>query len=240
MVRSISTLNDLRRVAVCHSLFAPTGLKSAIRELGFVQADPIRSPARAQDLILRPRVKGYRAGDLEREYASLELEEDYLYAYGFLPRLIWRLLHPRNATDLPAFESRVLNLVRLLGQIHPADLKEHLGAERVVNAWGGYSKATTRALDDLHYRGLLRIAGRDKGIRIFEATARQESDSIDATERLKKLVLLLAKIFAPALPLRSLYSAIQARAWLLCDASFVGGFCNWLVECFYDNRIIED
>jgi uncharacterized protein YcaQ len=37
-----------------------------VRRLGFVQADPIRSPARAQDLILRHRVKDYFAGDLER------------------------------------------------------------------------------------------------------------------------------------------------------------------------------
>ena len=38
---------------------------------GFVQADPIRAPARAQDLTLRPRVPGYRAGDLEARYATL-------------------------------------------------------------------------------------------------------------------------------------------------------------------------
>ena len=34
--------------------------------MSFVQADPIRAPARAQDLTLRHRVKDYRAGDLER------------------------------------------------------------------------------------------------------------------------------------------------------------------------------
>ena len=41
-----------------------------------MQADPIRAPARAQDLILRHRVAGYRAGDLERRYARLKIEED--------------------------------------------------------------------------------------------------------------------------------------------------------------------
>ena len=46
-----------------------------VDRLGFVQADPIRLPARAQDLILRQRVKG-RAGDLERRYAALDVEED--------------------------------------------------------------------------------------------------------------------------------------------------------------------
>ena len=72
------TLDDLRRYAVARTLFNPTSLPQAIRRLGFVQADPIRAPARAQDLTLRHRVKDYRAGDLERRYAQLPIEEDCL------------------------------------------------------------------------------------------------------------------------------------------------------------------
>jgi uncharacterized protein YcaQ len=53
-----------------------------------------------QDLILRHRVKGYQAGDLEQRYSSLGIEEDILYAYGFLPRRVWNLLHPRSTTSL--------------------------------------------------------------------------------------------------------------------------------------------
>src|ERR1700753_1798748 len=90
------TLDDLRRYAVARSLFKPTSLKRAIDKLGFVQADPIRAPARAQDLVLRQRVAGYRAGDLERHYPSLDLDEDYLYAYGFTARRLRPLLHPRH------------------------------------------------------------------------------------------------------------------------------------------------
>ncbi|MEG0186027.1 MAG: crosslink repair DNA glycosylase YcaQ family protein, partial [Stenotrophomonas sp.] len=78
------TLDDLRRYAVARTLFTPTTLLTAIRRLGFVQADPIRAPARAQDLTLRHRVKGYRAGDLERRYRTLPIEEDCLVNYGFL------------------------------------------------------------------------------------------------------------------------------------------------------------
>ena len=71
------TLDDLRRHAVARSLFAPTTLPRAIARLGFVQADPIRAPARAQDLTLRHRVSDYRAGDLERRYPKLPVEEDF-------------------------------------------------------------------------------------------------------------------------------------------------------------------
>src|SRR5262245_57917993 len=70
------TLDDLRRYAVARSLFPQTTLQRALNRMGFVQADPIRAPARAQDLTLRHRVRGYRAGDLERRYGSLDLHED--------------------------------------------------------------------------------------------------------------------------------------------------------------------
>ena len=71
----MKSLADVRRFAV-GGLFTPTGLEQTLDSLAFVQADPIRAPARAQDLILRPRVVGYRAGDLERLYSTLPIEED--------------------------------------------------------------------------------------------------------------------------------------------------------------------
>src|SRR4051794_21253244 len=91
------TLTDLRRYAASGSLFTPTTLPRAIAKLGFVQADPIRAPARAQDLTLRHRVQGYLAGDLERRYARLGLEEDVFVNYGFLSRAHHALMHPRTA-----------------------------------------------------------------------------------------------------------------------------------------------
>ena len=94
------TLETLRRYAVARSLFTPTTLPRAIHKLGFVQADPIRAPARAQDLTLRHRVKDYRAGDLERRYSKLDIEEDFFVNYGFLPRAHWQLMHPRMALEV--------------------------------------------------------------------------------------------------------------------------------------------
>ena len=78
-------LAALRRHAVARSLFTPTTLLKAVEQLGgFVQADPLRAPARAQDLTLRHRVKGYQAGDLERRYPRLPLQEDFFINYGFV------------------------------------------------------------------------------------------------------------------------------------------------------------
>src|SRR3954452_6877123 len=94
--RELNTLDEVRRAAVARTLFTPTTLQRALDRLGFVQADPIRAPARAQDLTLRHRVAGYRAGDLERRYAELDVEEDVFVNYGFVTGTVQRLMHPRR------------------------------------------------------------------------------------------------------------------------------------------------
>ena len=193
------TLERLRNDAIRRTLFPQTTLKAAIRRMGFVQADPIRSPARAQDLILRHRVKNYHAGDLERRYSALDIEEDFFYTYGFLPRENWQNLHPREMGALSDLEQRVLDVVaRKKGTqpMHPKDLEKELGRDRVTNYWGGFSKATTRALHALHHRGLLRITGRDNGIRLYEA-APPIQNPLAPEARFKRLVLLVARILAP-------------------------------------------
>lgn len=84
---------DLRAAAL-RTLAPAQGVQAALSRLGFVQADPIRAPARAQDLTLMARVKDYRAGDLERLYPTLDAEEDIIPNYGFVTRDVQRLLHP--------------------------------------------------------------------------------------------------------------------------------------------------
>jgi uncharacterized protein YcaQ len=199
------TIQELRARAVNHSLFKPTSLKAAVMRLGFIQADPIRSPARAQDLILRHRVKGYKAGDLESGFPSLDIEEDSLYAYGFVHRRIWELLHPRQSVRLSKLEQQVFDAVLRFGPTHPATLETHFGRERAINDWGGYSKATTLALEKLHYRGLLRIAKRENGIRIYAES--NPCLELPAAVRLRKLILTVANILAPV-PIQSLHSNI--------------------------------
>src|SRR5712664_411024 len=96
------TLAELRRFTVARNVFKPTTLKRALHQMGFVQADPIRAPARAQDLILRHRVKNYHAGDLERRYPTLDIEEDFFVIYGFVTGSLQALMHPRSDSCVPA------------------------------------------------------------------------------------------------------------------------------------------
>jgi len=201
------TLSDLRHHAIASSLFPATTLRRAIGKIGFIQADPIRSPARAQDMILRHRVTHYRAGDLDRSYRALKLEEDYLYAYGFMPIKTWQLLHPRRRRVLTSGEQRVLDIVSNQKRLHPRELESQLGKSVEVNAWGGYSKSTTRILEKLHYLGLIRIAGRQNGIKMYQRAAITHQP-IDPAERLRRLVMLIASILTPA-PESSLRAAVQ-------------------------------
>ena len=199
----------LRRMAIATSFRAPVGLGAAMHGMGFVQADPIRAPARAQDLILRHRVAGYRAGDLERRFEKLGAEEDFLYAYGIMPRETWRLLHPRHDEqsgdgrhEPTGLAAEVLAYVRDRGATHPRDLAERFGRERALNGWGSWSAATTRALQSLHYYGLLRVAQRRDGIRVY-APAAPHDERLSREERVRSIVLLVVRILAP-LPERSL------------------------------------
>jgi len=149
------TLDGMRQLAVDRSLFPPTTLKRALHRMGFVQADPIRAPARAQDLILRHRVKSYRTCDLERRYAELGIHEDFFINYGFVTTEIQALMHPRADSCVPA-EGRlpwpgarkkraqlVLEFVRERRIVHPQEVDDHFSHGTVRNYWGGKSNATT-------------------------------------------------------------------------------------------------
>ena len=195
-------------------MFAPTTLRRAIERLGFVQADPIRAPARAQDLTLRHRVVGYRAGDLERRYAKLDIEEDFFVNYGFLPRAKHALMHPRVVRDRwGAKQERhareLLAFVRERGEAHPREVDARFAHGRVRNWFGGSSNATTRLLGVMHYRGLLRVARRESGIRVYAARepTPPARGAAERRVRLDALVDLVVNQYAP-LPARSLAALV--------------------------------
>lgn len=205
------TLDALRRHAIARSLFTPTTLPGAIQRLGFVQADPMRAPARAQDLILRLRVKNYRAGDLERRYERLGIEEEAFVNYGFVPRGWLALLHPRaprRAWDAAATRraQELLAFVRERGAVHPREVGAafaHHG--RVAGYWGGDLSASTRLLEEMHRHGWLRVRRRESGTRVYEAIQHTPQDGGPATDmaRAEALVDHIVNLYAP-LPAASL------------------------------------
>lgn len=196
-------LPQLRAYAVTRTLFQPSDVATAIETLGFVQIDPIRAPARAQDLILRHRVNDYRVGDLAARFAELPLVEDFVHVYGVLPAASLRLLHPRKRyrrwrveREHPNLPGKILDHIGRNGPTHPRDLTRVLGKARIVNGWGGSSAATTRMLEALHYRGALRVVRRDNGVKIYALAAPFES-SMPLAARADELLRMLVHLYAP-------------------------------------------
>jgi uncharacterized protein YcaQ len=217
-------LSDLRRYAVARTLFAPTTLMDAVERLGgFVQADPLRAPARAQDLTLRHRVKGYRAGDLERRYPRLPLQEDFFINYGFVTPPLRALMHPRSARRVWDKErwklaNAVLAEVERLGEAHPADVDAALDHGSVKNWFGGNSRLSTELLDGLHYRGHLDVVRRDKGTRCYALAAPWQAPE-DPQAAMDAMADALVRKYAPlpAGSLSTLVSMLYSAAYQWVD-----------------------
>ncbi|MBS0613074.1 MAG: winged helix DNA-binding domain-containing protein [Proteobacteria bacterium] len=99
----------------------------------------------------------------------------------------------------------MLAFVRERGVVHPREVDAHFEHGKVTNWFGGSSNASTQLLDQMHYRGLLRIARRESGTRLY---AVREADAEDAepgspAERFDALVDLAVNKYAP-LPAHSL------------------------------------
>ena len=196
-------LPALRRYAIARTLASSASPADAVARLGFVQYDPIRAPARAQDLILRHRVAGYRAGDLDRAYAAHPLDEAYLHVYGVMPAAHAARLHPRGdglewrvEREHPGIGGRVLRHLRAGGAAHPRALAKALGAGATTSGWGGSSSASTRALDMLQYRGLARVVRREAGIRVYGPSA-ERSRAEPPSRRARTLLEMLLRLYAP-------------------------------------------
>jgi uncharacterized protein len=218
------TLAHLRRYAVARSLFSPTHLVDAVDRMGgFVQADPLRAPARAQDLLLRHRVRSYCAGDLERRYPQLDLHEDFFINYGFVTTGLRALMHPRSARrvwDKARWKlaDAVLAEVARLGQAHPAEIDAVLDHGKVKNWFGGNSRLSTELLDGLHYRGLLNVVRREQGTRVY-ASAPTWQPASDPQAAMDAMADALVQKYAPlpAGSLSTLISMLYAAAYQWLD-----------------------
>jgi len=214
------TLEDLRRYAIARSLFKPTTLGRAITKLGFVQLDPICAPARAQDLTLRHRVIDYRAGDLELRYPKMALEEDFFVNFGVLPRANHALMHPRTSRHKwsPTRHKRaeaVLAYIAERGSVHPREVDAHFALGKTKNWFGGTSNVSTQLLDAMHYRGLLRVARREGGTRVYAVRAdTPAAGNAEIEIRIDALVDVIVAKYAPlpAATLGNLVHRLRAAA----------------------------
>lgn len=208
--------DQLAHYAVTRSLFVAKSLNRAIDTLGYVQADPIRAPARAQDLILRHRVVDYQCDDLEKKYPRLDVFEDMLHNYGFFPNRHLSLLYPRKLSgrwqrfmaEHSILRRKVLRYLNDNESVHPRDVERAISVGARVNGWGGESAATTLMLEGLHREGRARVARRDAGIRVYAAKPPIETKTLLPTQRADGIIRLFINLYAP-IPHRTLTQLIN-------------------------------
>jgi uncharacterized protein YcaQ len=131
--------------------------------------------------------------------------------YGFVTGAVQALMHPRSNSGVPAEgcgpwpaartrrANLLLEFVRERGAVHPREVDHHFAHGAVQNYWGGSSNATTHLLDAMHYRGLLRVARRDRGVRVYTACEHPPGPE-DADTRRARIDLLAdtaVRIYAP-------------------------------------------
>jgi uncharacterized protein YcaQ len=112
------------------------------------------------------------------------------------PRAAWTAARELQARDL-------LEFVRGLNTAHPRVVDRHFAHGKITNWFGGSTNATTRLLDEMHYRGLLRVARRDSGTRVYAVREASDVGPIGVDQRLDALVDVIVRKYAP-LPSRSL------------------------------------
>lgn len=196
-----TTVAQLRQLALS-SIRQYNSLQEAMFEIKFVQYDPIKKPLSAQDLILFQRINNYKPKDLEVYYPTAEFDEDHLYVYGILAREFSCLLHPRpdrknNTIYKPVgVVADVWNFVRDQGDIFAKEVANALGRKQVTNDWGGKSAATTRALEELHHHGFIRVSKRMNGNKVYEP-AKPINTGYSPEKRLSLLTQLMVKHLAP-------------------------------------------
>jgi uncharacterized protein YcaQ len=105
---------------------------------------------------------------------------------------------------------RVLDFIRGRGPVHPREVDAQFSLGTVTNYWGGASNATTHLLDTMHYRGLLRVAHRESGIRVYELHEHDAArlPSQERRRRLDALVDVVVNLYAP-LPAASLSYVVR-------------------------------
>lgn len=169
-------------------------LAAALSHHGYIQIDPINVCGRMQDLILRPRVAGYREGDLMRhlhgdkdplDATTRTAFEHHLPSSGILVALTldaWPYLqtamHARSRRPGPwsgRLSAREKELApRLLSEIAQ---RGPLGSEafddprRAKRFWGSATLVKS-VLQKLFFHGQLLIAQRDKGRRRYDLPGR--------------------------------------------------------------------
>jgi uncharacterized protein YcaQ len=179
-------LEQARRIAVHAQLLdgSATGVLETVRQLGFLQLDPISTVAPAQQLVLWSRLgRGYDPAELDRllwQERSLVEWNAYVYPADDLPflkafmRRRDRPLDRHRVTWLKehsAFRRYALRELERRGPLLSREIEDHVSMRREAHRWWGERKVGL-LLGILNARGEVAVVGRRGKQRLWDLAER--------------------------------------------------------------------
>jgi uncharacterized protein YcaQ len=161
------------------------GILDTVRQLGFLQIDPISTVAPPQQLVLWSRLGPFDLAELERLLwveRSLFEWNAYVWPIETLPLLRARMRERRTTYDWQrradeflktnaSFRRYVLRELERRGPLLARELEDRAAATREPHRWFG-SRQVATMLEILHRRGKVAIVGRRGGERVWDLAER--------------------------------------------------------------------
>jgi uncharacterized protein YcaQ len=186
-------LADARRIAVRAQLLdgSATNVLDTVRRLGFLQLDPISTVAPPQHLVLWSRLPEYDRAELDRllwDRRQLVEWRAFLYPIEDLPYLRARMRgYSRRRSEYlnehRAFRHYVMRELEARGPLLSREIETHVsrkGSDR--HDWWG-ARQMGLMLEVLAARGLVAVAGRRGGQRVWDLAERVYPETRVATAK---------------------------------------------------------
>lgn len=199
MVRTVG-LAEARRIAVRAQLLdgSAANVLETVRRLGFLQLDPIATVATPQHLVLWSRLGAFDTAELDRLlWTERKLFEwnAYIWPIEDLPLIRARMRVQLTGTYLwqqrsrdwlranASFRRYVLGELERRGPLLSRELEDRSVGDSEPSRWHGNRKVGTM-LDLLHARGVVAVAGRRNGQRLWDLAERwyPETDAVSLRE----------------------------------------------------------
>jgi uncharacterized protein YcaQ len=191
---------EARRIAVRAQLLdgSATDLLSTVRQLGFLQMDPISTVAPPQYLVLWSRLGPYDRAELDRllwEEKKLFEWNAFIWPIEDLPLIRARMREPwghlkwqRWAKEFmkeqAGLRRYVLRELERRGPLPSRELEHHAARAEERYVWWGTRAQMTWMLELLHSRGRIAVAGRQSGQRLWDLAERwlPETETVPLAE----------------------------------------------------------
>ena len=208
------TLEQARRIAVRAQLLdgSARGVLSTVRQLGFLQLDPVSTVAPPQQLVLWSRLGPFDRTELDRLlWVERKLFEwnAFIWPIESLPLIRAEMRRIRRANTSArdrwrreflqrnvSFRRYVLRQLEERGPVLSRELEDRSTPRRGRHSWHG-SRQVAQMLELLHRRGELAVVGRRSGQRLWDLAARwypetevappREAERILAEQRFRSL-----------------------------------------------------